>query len=675
MRLSLTYKFVISLFLAVFCCGVVVYTSSIYFMKKPIVEVLHKEIRRMKIVIDLENEKTAKNFLQKAFLVSRNRELADAIIARDNQRTMTLGKEMMDNAASDFITVTDETGTVVGRGHSKKWQDKVLNQETVVSALRGVPAVDIVSGTEVPFTIRASYPVMRDNKVIGTVSIGASLVGPEYIDSLKKLTDMEVTAFKGDTRVMTTLMKDGRRIIGTTLKNREIANAVLHRGEERFTITDLLGTRFITAYWPLKKANGEIAGMWFIGQPLSKIMASVNDAVMTTLYVFLGILLLLLLLSVLVGIYVSRPVRKISMYVQQVRDGNSEAVLDVRGKDDMGRLAESLRVMVSKQAKLVDHARKKAEQATLKAEEAATAMEQARIHQEEAVNAKRHGMIAAATRVEEVVEKLNISIEDIATRVEQSDKSLMHAASRLTETATAMEEMNAAILEVAKNASLAADVSNTTNQKASDGSKVVLRSVESIQQVHEQSLSLKKDMATLDDKARAITQIMSVISDIADQTNLLALNAAIEAARAGEAGRGFAVVADEVRKLAEKTMASTTEVGGAIKAILDSAEISTNEVGDSVTKIAEATEYANKSGAALQEIVAMAEHTADEVRVIATASEEQSAASEEINKSIADVNDIVTTTAQAMRSAADSLESLRGRSGDLVALVEKMKTA
>ena len=182
-------------------------------------------------------------------------------------------------------------------------------------------------------------------------------------------------------------------------------------------------------------------------------------------------------------------------------------------------------------------------------------------------------------------------------------------------------------------------------------------------------------MTQLDEHAKAISQIMGVISDIADQTNLLALNAAIEAARAGDAGRGFAVVADEVRKLAEKTMTSTTDVGNAIKAIQQSASQSIHEVEMAVRNIASATDFSNKSGEALQEIVVMVDQTADEVRAIATASEQQSATSEEINKSIAEVNHIAATTAESMQLAMTELEALRKQAHSLIELIEHMKKA
>ena len=168
---------------------------------------------------------------------------------------------------------------------------------------------------------------------------------------------------------------------------------------------------------------------------------------------------------------------------------------------------------------------------------------------------------------------------------------------------------------------------------------------------------------------------MNVISDIADQTNLLALNAAIEAARAGEAGRGFAVVADEVRKLAEKTMASTQDVGNAIKSIQESTAKSMTGVDQAVERIGEANELASRSGQALEEIVATVEATGDQVNAIATASEEQSAASEEINQSIVQVNDMSRQTAEAMAEAAKAVSGLAAQAQGLTALIQELKQA
>ncbi|KAF0233554.1 MAG: putative methyl-accepting chemotaxis sensory [Desulfovibrionaceae bacterium] len=236
-----------------------------------------------------------------------------------------------------------------------------------------------------------------------------------------------------------------------------------------------------------------------------------------------------------------------------------------------------------------------------------------------------------------------------------------------------MEEMNATVLEVARNASQAAQSSETAKSKAQEGSRVVGDVVKGIHDVETQALELKREMGTLGTQAEGIGQIMNVISDIADQTNLLALNAAIEAARAGEAGRGFAVVADEVRKLAEKTMTATKEVGDAISGIQQGTRTNIGNVERAVRTIEDATALATKSGEALAQIVTMVDSAADQVRSIAAASEQQSAASEEINRSIEEVSTISSETSQAMNQAAQAVSQLAQQAVVLQGLIEGMQ--
>jgi methyl-accepting chemotaxis protein len=221
-----------------------------------------------------------------------------------------------------------------------------------------------------------------------------------------------------------------------------------------------------------------------------------------------------------------------------------------------------------------------------------------------------------------------------------------------------MTEMNSTVLEVARNAGQAAEQSEMTRNKATDGATLVNKVVHSINLVNKVATTLQTNMRELGSQAESIGGVMNVISDIADQTNLLALNAAIEAARAGEAGRGFAVVADEVRKLAEKTMTATQEVGANITAIQQSARTNINEVGEAAKAITDATDLANTSGQALTEIVNLASANSSVVTSIATAAEEQSATSEEINQSIEEISKIVGNTADGMHQASQALHEL-----------------
>ena len=312
---------------------------------------------------------------------------------------------------------------------------------------------------------------------------------------------------------------------------------------------------------------------------------------------------------------------------------------------------------------------KNAQEATVKAEEA---MKKAEAAGQEA-KAKAEALLNVAGRLEEVGSVVSSASTQLSAQIEQSDRGAGEAAQRLSEAATAMNEMNATVQEVAKNAGNASSASAETKQRAEAGAQVVEKAVHSIEEVHHLSLELKEDMTQLNEHAQDISRIMAVISDIADQTNLLALNAAIEAARAGEAGRGFAVVADEVRKLAEKTMASTNDVGNAIKAIQESTAKSMTGVDQAVERIGEANELASRSGQALEEIVATVEVTADQVNAIATASEEQSAASEEINQTILRVNDMGRQIAEAMGGASKAVTDLAVQAQKLTDLIQDMK--
>jgi methyl-accepting chemotaxis protein len=264
---------------------------------------------------------------------------------------------------------------------------------------------------------------------------------------------------------------------------------------------------------------------------------------------------------------------------------------------------------------------------------------------------------------------------NLASQVEHATRSVADQQTRIGEAADAMQEMNTTIIEVAKNAGQAAETAASAKEKATSGAMVVGSVIEGMKEIHRESLGLKDDMGVLGRQAEAIGQIMNVISDIADQTNLLALNAAIEAARAGEAGRGFAVVADEVRKLAEKTMSATKEVGDAIQGIQQGTKKNIESVERSVHRINDVNSLSGSSGESLREIVSLVDRTTDQVRSIATASEEQSASSEAITRSIEDVGRLSMETTDAMTQSTREIEALARQAQEIKHLIATMQDA
>ncbi|MFU2210032.1 methyl-accepting chemotaxis protein [Solidesulfovibrio sp. C21] len=311
-----------------------------------------------------------------------------------------------------------------------------------------------------------------------------------------------------------------------------------------------------------------------------------------------------------------------------------------------------------------------AEAKSAEAERSKLAAEQA---MGQAENARLAGMAEAADRLEDLADVVARAGNTLTDRVAQVSGGTQRQYDRTTETATAMEELNATVLAVAQNAGRASESAQAAREGAKQGLTATEEVSHSIERVRELSLGLKASIDGLGERAKGIAAIMNVISDIADQTNLLALNAAIEAARAGDAGRGFAVVADEVRKLAEKTMQATGEVAAVVTAINDGVRENVAGMDTAVDAVAATTELAGKSGDALRHIVDMTESTTEEIRQIAEASQQQSAASDEINRALADISLVSEETAQGMDDAREELDRLSQSAAQLAALIDGLR--
>lgn len=342
-------------------------------------------------------------------------------------------------------------------------------------------------------------------------------------------------------------------------------------------------------------------------------------------------------------------------------------------KDEVGLLRRALQGMVENLRAMVATAEDKTREAQDTAEKAAQAVLVAEKAQLEAEGARRAGLLEAASRLEVIVGRVVSAAEELSAQVEQAGRGAEVQRERVAETASAMEEMNATVLAVAKNAMEAATATDNARTNATSGAKVVNEVVQAIGTVHRGSQEVSMKITSLGTQADGIGRVMGVISDIADQTNLLALNAAIEAARAGDAGRGFAVVADEVRKLAEKTMTATKEVGDAIRGIQGGTEDAVNAVHQSNVAIERSTELVSEAGEALTSIVRMVESSSDQVRAIAAASEQQSAASEEISRGTDDINRIASETASSMHQSAQAVQEMAHMAQELQALVADLQ--
>jgi methyl-accepting chemotaxis protein len=272
-------------------------------------------------------------------------------------------------------------------------------------------------------------------------------------------------------------------------------------------------------------------------------------------------------------------------------------------------------------------------------------------------------------------EQLASAATEVSSSSEQLSAGSKEQTNQTAQVSTAIEEMTATIVETSKNTGEAADRSKQAATKSQEGSRLAddtSRGMEEIVQASSQTLDNIKNLA---EKATAIGEIIKVIDDIADQTNLLALNAAIEAARAGEQGRGFAVVADEVRKLAERTTKATKEVADTIKGIQSDVSIANNQMEESGATVDKGKQLVVQTTASLNEIFAAIESVQEMMRQIATASEEQSAAAEQISKSVENVDRISKESSTGAEQAATAAEQLNRQTEELRKLVGEFKLA
>lgn len=293
--------------------------------------------------------------------------------------------------------------------------------------------------------------------------------------------------------------------------------------------------------------------------------------------------------------------------------------------------------------------------------------------QQQAVDAKNKVIEEAAMGATSIAHSVSESAGQLSETIRSAQEGALKQRDLAAEVSSAMTQMSASAVQVSENAALTATLSEETSSLARSGSEVVKRSVEMMQVVHNRSEGLQAKMDELGNHVSGVGAIMGVITDIADQTNLLALNAAIEAARAGEAGRGFAVVADEVRKLAEKTMDATKEVGNNIAAIQASANESIRSTQEANESLVECRELVEESGDSLQAIVDKANESASQVLTIASAADQQSKTSEQINKATNTVNSIAEETAQTMDASSTEVTALTDLATKLRKAIDRMQ--
>ncbi len=273
--------------------------------------------------------------------------------------------------------------------------------------------------------------------------------------------------------------------------------------------------------------------------------------------------------------------------------------------------------------------------------------------------------------ISESAQQLASAAEEMSSVMEQSTRGLQAQNDEIEQAATAVTEMSAAVDEVAGNAVSSAEASKASDEDSKHGHYQISETISSIQNLVDEVLGASNKAEGLAVQAQDISKVLEVIRGIAGQTNLLALNAAIEAARAGEAGRGFAVVADEVRSLAQRTQDSTEEIEQMITGIQQGTQDTVEALNSSAEHAGQTLQRANSAGNALEKITAAISQISDRNLVIASAAEQQALVARDVDRSLVNIRDLSTQTAAGATQTSAASQELSRLAVDLNGMVTR----
>ncbi len=483
-----------------------------------------------------------------------------------------------------------------------------------------------VSGLEVGVAglgIRGIVPVFNEGSHIGSVEFGMSF-GQAFFDEFKKQYGVDVALH---------LDRNGTfETFGTTLKAKTLLSKQQMQAAMGGEMAYLQGE---TEAMPVAIFAESIAD--YSGNPIGvvEIVADrsyFSGAISSMRRIMLGLGVLGLLIGIVSSALIARgitaPIKRVACSFEDIADGdgNLDVRLAVEGSDETARLGRAFNQFI------------------------------ARIHD------TVEQVAFAATRLAPAVERFS-------SGTEKTHHGMLQQQRETEQIAAAVNEMSATVHEVASNTSMAADAANQADQDTSKGKQVVGRAIQTINIVAEEMERIAEVIARVNDDSQRIGSVLDVIVGIAEQTNLLALNAAIEAARAGEQGRGFAVVADEVRTLAQRTQRSTEEIRSMIEGLQGSAKEAVGVIDEGRKSTMVSVEHAGQAGEALDDILRAVDTINAMNTQIATASEEQSAVADEINRNISRISDVTMQTTSDSAELSQESETLVKLSEELLGVV------
>jgi Methyl-accepting chemotaxis protein (MCP) signalling domain/Single cache domain 3 len=395
MRISLFKKIIGLIVITVFLVGGLVYGTSYLTLSHSLHEQGQSEIKKLAGLVQWHVNDLKDKAVITAAVVAERQDLVKALENADKTAVQNLSKSYVKARQVSVLTIADKDGNVVGRGHSDRVGDSVLNQVNVKKSLAGQASTGIEEGTVVKFSLRAGNPVRNGNLVIGSVTTGFDLSSEAFVDDVKKLFGVECTIFQGDTRTATTIMKDGKRVVGTKMDDLQVIERVLQKGEKFLNVNKIFGKDYDAAYWPLKDEAGKIVGMFFIGKDRELIEQTMKSTILPTLLAALIIGSLMVVISFFLVRFLvrtlNRAIRGLTASHEQVSKASTQvASASQKLAEGMSEQAASLEETSSSLEEISSMTRQNADnagQAEAMMGQAKTIVEKAMNHMEDMVKA------------------------------------------------------------------------------------------------------------------------------------------------------------------------------------------------------------------------------------------------------------------------------------------------
>ncbi len=535
-----------------------------------------------------------------ARLVSKEADLIEAIQSRDEDAILLIANKLQDENGVRQMVITDASGTVLVRTNdSTKKGDNISEQPNIAKALSGTTVTSFEKGSDFAMAICTGVPVYnKQGEAIGAICTAYPLDEEIFVDRCKDIYGAEITIFSGGERVATTVVNsNGSKAVGTMAAD-NIIKTVIEQGESYLGRAKILKKEAFVKYQPLLSADGSVSGMIFNGQ--------LTDVKVTMVIRFLlqGLLVGVVLIGI--GIYVGlrssdkivKPIYEMVGAANRIAIGDVDLQLDIKTGDEIEDLAEAFNQMIDASQMQADIIK------TIANGDFSIDVELR----------SQHDVVGEALQTmldtnNEVYKKIYEVAEQVASGAEQVEAGALVLAESTAEQSVSVEKLLVSVEQVSERTSESA---LTAGEAAQIGAEIETRAEGGMGQMDRMISAVKE----INQASSGISNVIKVIQDIAAQTNLLSLNAAVEAARAGQQGKGFAVVAEEVRILASKSSDAVKDSQTLINNTMEKAQIGSKIAEETAQSLVKIIDSISESTVMIGDIASNAGQQAESIKSI-----------------------------------------------------------